>query len=323
MYEHREENLVEAEALGRVGQDVGVNRVRGVRGPVGDRIFLGGQGLHDAAQPREHGQSAVLQFLDLQLFQVTRFGQGQRVESATRGDIPDGEFVKDRVNHASSVRFGTANQDGFDDQNVPEGRVARAFRRQRGDGARELVRDGGAVIRGAQGTRGEPRDAGAVFGGPGASDAQHGPSAVDDFTLGVLFVAERDDRGFAPTRVGTEFRVDVSLDNLGDGLGLYSNNVGRKKEGTLVSLKNIKISKKFWKRKEENRRKILKTTDVFFQKRCSLASIGLCAFRMIDRARKGFVHPRKERLRATMMMFAFSFFASSIDGRWIRQNATR
>tara|TARA_B100001758_G_scaffold69371_1_gene58245 strand:- start:126 stop:476 length:351 start_codon:yes stop_codon:yes gene_type:complete len=44
---------------------------------------------------------------------------------------------------------------------------------------------------------------------------------------------------------------------------------------------------------------------------------------MIDRARKGFVHPRKERLRATMMMFAFSFFASSIDGRWIRQNATR
>ena len=217
----KENRLVEAEALGRVGQDVGVNRVRGVRGPVGDRTFLGGQGLHDAAQPREHGQSAVLQFLDLQLFQVTRFGQGQRVESATRGDIPDGEFVKDRVNHASSVRFGTANQDGFDDQNVPEGRVAGAFRRQRGDGARELVRDGGAVIRGAQGTRGEPRDAGAVFGGPGASDAQHGPSAVDDFTLGVLFVAERDDRGFAPTRVGTEFRVDVSLDNLGDGLGLF------------------------------------------------------------------------------------------------------
>jgi hypothetical protein len=44
---------------------------------------------------------------------------------------------------------------------------------------------------------------------------------VDDFTLGVLFVAERDDRGFAPTRVRTEFRVDVSLDNLGDGLGLF------------------------------------------------------------------------------------------------------
>jgi len=43
---------------------------------------------------------------------------------------------------------------------------------------------------------------------------------VDDFTLGVLFVAERDDRGFAPTRVGAEFRVDVSLDNLGDGLRL-------------------------------------------------------------------------------------------------------
>ena len=198
-----------------------MNRVRGVRSPVGDRTFLGRQGLHDAAQPREHGQSAVLQFLDLQLFQVTRFGQAQRVESTTRGDVTRDESVVKRVGRqASSVRFGGANQDGFDDQNVPEGRVARAFRRQRGDGARELVRDGGAVIRGAQGTRGEPRDTGAVLGGPGASDAQLGPSAVDDFTLGVLFVAKRDDRGFAPARVGTEFRVDVGFDNLGDGLGL-------------------------------------------------------------------------------------------------------
>ena len=206
-----------------------MNRVRGVRLPVGNRTFLGGQGLEDAAQPREHGQSAVLQFLDLQLFQVARFSQAQRVESATRGDVPDGEFVKDRVDQTGSVSFGGANQNGFDDQNVPEGRVARAFRRQRGNSARKLVRDGGAVIRGAQGTRGEPRDAGAVLGGPGAGDAQLGPSAVDDFTLGVLFVAERDDRGFAPARVGTEFRVDVSLDNLGDGLGLIIINEKEKK----------------------------------------------------------------------------------------------
>jgi hypothetical protein len=63
---------------------------------------------------------------------------------------------------------------------------------------------------------------------------------VDDFTLGVLFVTERDDRGFAPTRVGTEFRVDVSLDNLGDGLGLCLYKVkfsGRKKKRGKVSLK--------------------------------------------------------------------------------------
>jgi hypothetical protein len=190
--------------------------------------------LEDAAQPREHGQSAVLQFLDLQLFQVTRFGQAQRVKSATRGDVTRDESVVKRVGRqASSVRFGTANQDGFDDQNVPEGRVARAFRRQRGNSARELVRNGGAVIRGAQGTGGEPRDTGAVFGGPGTSDAQLGPSAVDDFTLGVLFVAERDDRGFAPTRVRTEFRVDVSLDNLGDGLGLRRVKRERRKKSKL------------------------------------------------------------------------------------------
>ena len=216
-----------------------MNRVRGVRGPVGDRTFLGGQGLHDAAQPREHGQSAVLQFLDLQLFQVTRFGQGQRVESATRGDITNGEFVKDRVNHASSVRFGTANQDGFDDQNVPEGRVARAFRRQRGDGARELVRDGGAVIRGAQGTGGEPRDAGADFTLPGTVDTEHSPATVDDFTLGVLLVTERDDRGLTTTRVGTEFRVDVSLDGRGDRLGLRARK--SKTSSSVIALEHIVI----------------------------------------------------------------------------------
>ena len=212
-----------------------------MRSPVGDRTFLGRQGLEDAAQPREHGQSAVLQFLDLQLFQVTRFGQAQRVESTTRGDVTRDESVVKRVGRqASSVRFRSANQDGFDDQNVPEGRVARAFRRQRGDGARELVRDGGAVIRGAQGTRGEPRDTGAVLGGPGAGDAQLGPSAVDDFTLGVLFVAKRDDRGFAPARVGTEFRVDVSLDNLGDGLGLIIINEKEFEGEKKVSLSSYK-----------------------------------------------------------------------------------
>ena len=230
-----------------------MDRVSGVRSPVGDRTFLGRQGLEDAAQPREHGQSAVLQFLDLQLFQVTRFGQAQRVESATRGDVTRDESVVKRVGRqASSVRFGTANQDGFDDQNVPEGRVARAFRRQRGDGARELVRDGGAVIRGAQGTGGEPRDTGAVFGGPGTSDAQLGPSAVDDFTLGVLFVAERDDRGFAPTRVRTEFRVDVSLDNLGDGLGLRRVEKRREEDYSSVFLSLSEREQRRYRRVQRN-----------------------------------------------------------------------
>ena len=148
-------------------------------------------------------------------------GSAERVEAATRGDVTLGEFRERVFEDTGTVRFGGADEEDFNGEHRPEGRVARAFRSERGDGARELVRDGGAVIRGAQGTGGEPRDTGAVFGGPGTSDAQLGPSAVDDFTLGVLFVAERDDRGFAPTRVRTEFRVDVSLDNLGDGLGLF------------------------------------------------------------------------------------------------------
>jgi len=213
--------LVEAETLGRVGEDVGVNRVRNVGLPVGDRAFLGGERLEDAAQPREHGQTAVLQFLDLELFEVTRLGEAERVEASTRVDVTDGEaIIERRVRDTGTVRFGATDEDDFNGEHRPEGRVARAFRRERGDGARELVRNGGAVIRGAQGTGREPRDTGAVFGSPRAGDAKHRPAAVDHFTLGVLFVAERDDRGLAATRVGTEFRVDVSLDRRGDRLGL-------------------------------------------------------------------------------------------------------
>jgi len=213
--------LVEAETLGRVGEDVGVNRVRNVGLPVGDRAFLGGERLEDAAQPREHGEAAVLELLDLELFEVARLGKAERVEASTRVDVTDGEaIIERRVGDTGAVRFGAADEDDFNGEHRPEGRVARAFRSERGDGARELVRNGGAVIRGAEGTRGEPRDASAVFGGPGAGDAEHRPAAVDHFALGVLFITERDDRGFTTTRVGTEFRVDVSLDGRGDGLGL-------------------------------------------------------------------------------------------------------
>jgi len=217
----RTHRLVEAEALGRVGEDVGVNRVRNVGLPVGDRAFLGGESLHDAAQPREHGEAAVLELLDLELFEVTRLGKAERIEASTRVDVTDGEaIIERRVGDTGTVRFGAADEDDFNGEDRPEGRVARAFRSERGNGARELVRNGGAVIRGAEGTGGEPRDAGAVFGGPGTSDTEHRPAAVDHFTFGVLFVAERDDRGFTTTRVGTEFRVDVSLDGRGDRLGL-------------------------------------------------------------------------------------------------------
>jgi predicted signal transduction protein with EAL and GGDEF domain len=58
---------------------------------------------------------------------------------------------------------------------------------------------------------------------------------VDDFTLGVLFVAKRDDRGLATARVRTELWVDVSLDDFGEGLGSV-----KKKKDVVVS-KTLKI----------------------------------------------------------------------------------
>jgi len=104
-----------------------------------------------------------------------------------------------------------------------------------------------------------------------------GPSAVDDFTLGVLFVAERDDRGFAPARVGTEFRVDVSLDNLGDGLGLIIINEkafeGEKKV-SLSSYKPLVVRDKIKSKIEDfflSRR--LSNENIFFSKLSEISKI--------------------------------------------------
>ena len=48
--------------------------VRDVRLPVGDGALLGGEALHDAAEPREHGEAAVLELLDLEL--LVSLGRG-------------------------------------------------------------------------------------------------------------------------------------------------------------------------------------------------------------------------------------------------------
>ena len=79
-------NLVEAEAGGGVGEDVGVDGVRDVRLPVGDGTLLGGERLEDAAEPREHGEAAVLELLDLELLEVTGLGEAEGVEAAAGGD---------------------------------------------------------------------------------------------------------------------------------------------------------------------------------------------------------------------------------------------
>ena len=212
--------LVEAEAGGGVGEDVGVDGVRDVRLPVGNGALLGGEALHDASQPREHGQAAVLELLDLELLEVTGLGEAERVEAATGGHVTDSELVEDGVGEAGAVRLGEAHEDDLDGEDGPEVGVARALGGEGRDGTGELVRDGSAVIGGAQGARGEPRDAGAVLGSPGTGHAEHRPAAVDDLTLGVLLGAEGDEGGLAAAGVGAELGVDVSLDHGGDLLDL-------------------------------------------------------------------------------------------------------
>ena len=111
----------EAEAGGGVGEHVGVDGVRDVRLPVGDGALLGGETLEDAAEPREHGEAAVLELLDLELLEVTGLGEAEGVEAATGGHVTDGELVEDGVGEAGAVSLGEADEDDLDGEDGPEG----------------------------------------------------------------------------------------------------------------------------------------------------------------------------------------------------------
>ena len=146
--------LVEAEAGGAL---------RGRwRGRVRDAppVQWGPPGWRDpenAAEPREHGEAAVLELLDLQLLEVTGLGEAEGVEAATGGHVTDGELVEGGVGEAGAVRPGEADEDDLDGEDGPEGGVAGALGGEGRDGAGELVRDRGAVVGGCTGARGEPR----------------------------------------------------------------------------------------------------------------------------------------------------------------------
>ena len=101
----------------------------------------------------------MLELLDLELLEVAGLGEAEGVEAATGGDVTDGELVEDGVGEAGAVRLGEADEDDLDGEDGPEGGVAGALGGEGRDGAGELVRDGGAVVGGAEGARGEPRDA--------------------------------------------------------------------------------------------------------------------------------------------------------------------
>ena len=75
---------------------------------------------------------------------------------------------------------------------------------------------------------------------------------------------------------------------------------------------------------EKKRRKSKKDSkdELFFFFDSSAALSSSCAFRMIDRAPlppSVWVRSSASAQRTSARCFAFSFFASSIDGRWIRQ----
>ena len=76
-----------------------------MRLPVGNGALLGGETLEDAAEPREHGEAAVLELLDLQLLEVTGLGEARKSRRPP-GHVTDGELVEGGVGEAGAVRLG-------------------------------------------------------------------------------------------------------------------------------------------------------------------------------------------------------------------------
>ena len=160
----------------------------------------GGETLEDAAEPREHGEAAVLGSLI--------FGSSRSPDSARpRSKRPPG----DTSPTVSSSKAGSASRCGTPRRGRrgrprwrgrPRRRGSRSPRGRGADSAGELVRDRGAVVGGAQGARSEPR---VPAVSAGAGHAEHRPAAVDHLTLGVLLepkgmMGTRHRRGRCRTR---------------------------------------------------------------------------------------------------------------------------
>ena len=179
-----------------------------VRGPVGDRadgvragaVGVGGDGLREDPEPRQHRQAAVLELLDLERVQVLAeevggfaFGEVQGVEApagehATRGDVVEGVLEQ-----PGAVALGAAHQDDLQEDDPQQRPVVRRLELvvQVGDGAR---------VKGALLARHEPGRPDEVLLRPRAGDAQHREAAVDDLrgnVVLVLVVRQRSQRARA------------------------------------------------------------------------------------------------------------------------------
>ena len=95
-----------------------------VRGPVGDgtdsvgagALRVGGDGLGEDTEPREHGEAAVLKLLDLERVEVLAeevgllaLGEVERVEAAAREDGARDDVVEGVLQEASAETLGGAS----------------------------------------------------------------------------------------------------------------------------------------------------------------------------------------------------------------------
>ena len=78
-------------------EHVAVVHVADVRGGVAHRTSSGGHRLTENTQPRQHGQSSVLQFSNFHQIQIFLFGVVERVESTTRVRVVLLQSVLERV----------------------------------------------------------------------------------------------------------------------------------------------------------------------------------------------------------------------------------
>ena len=154
--------------------------VRNVGRKVLQWAFTSDNSLYEEAKHREHGETSVLQFLDLELRESIRvISKTQRIEGTTRV-----ERVKTlRPLETSTVVTVTLNgthEDDLDDQGSNDGVSVD------NTGDAEVL---DTFVREDLGTSIEPSDVSSVggpFGDDAAESTKHGPASVDDLDLAVL-----------------------------------------------------------------------------------------------------------------------------------------
>ena len=213
-------NLRGGDELGGGGEAIGHKRVSQVIGEVLKRSLSGDDCLHEESEHGEHGESAILDLLHLELSEsIGVVSKAQGVEGLTRVEgietLASGATVHTvSLNQAHEHNLG--EQGGGDGLGVDESGVAQVVEATVSeDGGTSLEPDGGITKLNAV--------LGEELGGHATKSTEHGPASVDDLDLAITGkgLGVSGETGGVPSVISGVFALEVG-DLRGEGAQEFS-----------------------------------------------------------------------------------------------------